>query len=40
VHFCRQTKWTPEKIKEFRDKATSGNYDNALCVCMDYFDVR
>lgn len=26
-------------IPEFRKKATSGDYNNLLCVCMEYFDV-
>jgi hypothetical protein len=26
--------------EEIKAKATSGDYDNLLCVMMDYFDVR
>ena len=37
---ARKAKWTPERIKEFTDKARSGDYSNLLCVCMEYFDVR
>jgi hypothetical protein len=37
---ARKAGWTSERIKEFTDKATSGNYNNLLCTCMEYFDVR
>lgn len=37
---ARKAKWTPERIKEFTDKALAGGYNNLLCVCMEYFDVR
>jgi hypothetical protein len=37
---ARRAKWTPERIQEFADKASSGDYNNLLCVCMEYFDVR
>lgn len=32
-------KWSPEKWKEFHDKATSGDYDNLLGTACDYFEV-
>lgn len=31
--------WTTEQIKEFMDKAKSGDYNHLLCTCMEYFDV-
>ena len=34
-----KAKWSPEKWKEFSDKATSGDYDNLLCIACDYFEV-
>jgi hypothetical protein len=37
---AKKAKWTPEQITEWQNKAMSGNYDNLLCVCMEYFDVR
>lgn len=37
---ARKAKWTEEKIKEFRDKATSGDYDNLLVTVCKYFDVQ
>jgi len=36
---ARKAKWPPEKIKEFTDAATSGNYDHLLATCMEWFDV-
>ena len=30
--------WTSEEIKQVVDKATSGDYDNLLCVLMDHCD--
>ncbi len=36
---ARQAGWSKEKIKEFQEKAMSGDYNNALTTCMDYFDV-
>jgi len=37
---ARKAGWTPERIKEFQNKAISGDYDNLLCVCMEYFEVK
>lgn len=31
--------WSEALLKEYTDKATSGDYDNALQVTMSYFDV-
>jgi len=31
--------FSKEKIKEFRKEATSGDYDNLLRVCSNWFDV-
>ena len=36
----KKAKWSEEKINEYKSKMTSGNYDNALCVTMEYFDVN
>mgnify|MGYP001615907268 CR=1 FL=1 len=33
---ARRESWTPEEIKEVRDKAMAGNYDNLLCVLQEY----
>lgn len=40
VKAARTAGWSADRIKEFRDKAMSGNYDNLLVTCIDYFDVR
>lgn len=32
--------WSKEKLKEFQDKATSGDYDNLLRTACEYFDVQ
>jgi hypothetical protein len=29
-----------KEMKEFTEKATSGNYDNLLATCMEYFSVE
>lgn len=29
----------PELVTEFMDKATKGDYNNLLCVCMEYVEV-
>jgi hypothetical protein len=39
VKTARRAGWSEEKIDEFKKKATSGNYDNLLATCMEYFDV-
>ena len=39
VREARRAGWTEEKIAEFKEKAMSGDYDNALRTCMAYFDV-
>lgn len=39
VRVARQEGWSEEKIEEFKKKAMSGDYDNALQTCMEYFDV-
>ena len=28
-----------DKVDEMYEKATSGNYQNLICVCMDYVDM-
>ena len=37
---AKKAGWTPEQIKEFMDKAMSGDYDHLLGTCTEYFDVR
>lgn len=37
---ARKAKWPPERVKEFLDKACSGDYNHLLCICTEYFDVR
>lgn len=32
--------WTQEKISKFMKEAMSDDYDNALQVCMKFFDVN
>lgn len=36
---ARRAGWSEEKIKKFQEKAMSGDYNNALQVCMEHFDV-
>jgi len=36
---ARRAGWSEEKIRKFQKEAESGDYDNALQVCMKYFDV-
>ena len=37
---ARRAGWSQEQIEEYKQKATSGNYDNLLGVTMEYFDVQ
>ena len=39
VREARTAGWSEEKINEFKRKAMSGDYNNALQTCMAYFDV-
>jgi len=39
VREARRAGWSEEKINEFKRKAMSGDYNNALQTCMAYFDV-
>jgi len=34
----RRAKWTPEEIKEYQDKAMSGDYDHLLATTMEYVE--
>ena len=36
---AKQAGWSAGKIKEYQEKAMSGDYNNLLNVTMDYFDV-
>jgi hypothetical protein len=35
----RRAGMSKERLDEFRTKAMSGDYDNLLITCMEYFDV-
>jgi hypothetical protein len=35
-----QNGYSSEVIKEFKEKATDGDYDNLLRVCMEYVNVH
>ena len=37
---AKRAGWTKENVKEFHDKATSGDYDHLLNVTCEYFDVQ
>lgn len=37
---ARKAGWTDAQIEEFTQKAKSGDYDNLLQVCEEFFDVR
>lgn len=37
---ARKAQWSAEKVKEFQDKATAGNYDHLLRVVGEYFEIR
>jgi len=39
VRAARKAGWSKERIEEFQNKAMSGDYNNVLSTCMDYFDV-
>lgn len=39
IKVARRAGWTEIEIRKFREEAESGDYDNALQVCMKYFDV-
>jgi len=36
----RENKFTQEDIKKFQGEMMSGDYDNALRVCMEWFEVN
>lgn len=36
---ARRAGWSAEKIDKFKKDATSGDYDHALQVCQEYFEV-
>lgn len=36
---AKKANWPDERWEEFDAKAKSGDYDNLLRVCMEYFDV-
>lgn len=37
---AKQAGWSQAQIDEYKQKATSGDYDNLLAVTQDYFDVH
>jgi hypothetical protein len=40
VAAAKKAKWTEDQMKEFSKKAMSGDYDNLLQTCLEYFDVN
>jgi hypothetical protein len=36
----RKAGYSPEQLSAFQKQATSGNYDNLLATCCDWFEVR
>jgi len=36
---AKAANWKKEKIEKFKKEAMAGNYDQALQICMKYFDV-
>ena len=39
IKVARKAGWAENEIKKFTAEMTSGNYDNALQVVQEYFDV-
>jgi len=39
IREAKRAGWSKEKIKEFQNKAMSGDYNNVVTTCMNYFDV-
>jgi len=39
VREARRAGWDEEKIERFKEDAMSGDYDHALQICMEYFEV-
>jgi hypothetical protein len=37
---AKKAGWTKEQLKEFQDKAPSGDYDHLLITACEYFDVK
>jgi len=37
---AKKAGWSQAQIDEYKEKATSGDYDNLLAVTMDSFDVQ
>ena len=40
IRAAKKAGWSQAQIDEYKQKATSGDYDNLLAVTMDYFDVQ
>ena len=40
IRAAKQAGWTQQKIDEYKQKATSRDYDNLLRVTMEHFDVQ
>lgn len=36
---ARKAGWSKEEIDAFTEKATSGDYNNVLATCMEFFEV-
>jgi len=39
IREARRAGWSEEEIEKFRKEFMGGDYDHALQVCIDYFDV-
>lgn len=39
VREARRAGWPEEKIEKFKEDTMSGDYDHALQICMEYFEV-
>lgn len=39
VREAKRAGWDEEKIEKFKKDAMSGDYDHALQICMEYFEV-
>lgn len=37
---ARQAHWSGQKLKQYMDEATSGDYDHLLRITMKYFEVN
>jgi hypothetical protein len=40
IRAAKKAGWTQEQIDQYKQEATSGDYDNLLATTMDFFDVH